>query len=91
MEDTWRDDLAVWLAPFVGLLGDRRRARMCLAYVEGAIGLGDHKKVQPMAMRSSGIGYDQLHHFIGGALWNGTLLEEKLARQADALVGGRDA
>lgn len=28
MVDAWRDDLTEWLAPFVGLLGDRRRARM---------------------------------------------------------------
>jgi len=39
MADAWRDDLTEWLAPFVGLLGDRRRARMCPAYVEGLIGL----------------------------------------------------
>lgn len=68
MVDDWRDDLAEWLAPFVGLLGDRRRARMCPAYVEGLIGPGDRKSVKPMAMRSPGIGYDQLHHFIGGGL-----------------------
>ena len=91
MVEAWRDDLAAWLAPFVGLLGDRRRARMCPAYVEGLIGPGDRKSVQPMAMRSPGIGYDQLHHFIGGALWDSAPLEQELARQADALVGGSDA
>jgi SRSO17 transposase len=91
MADGWRDDLTEWLAPFVRLLGDRRRARMCPAYVEGLIGPGDRKSVQPMAMRSPGIGYDQLHHFIGGALWDSAPLEEELARQADVLVGGSDA
>lgn len=70
MADAWRDDLTEWLGPFVALLGDRRRARMCPAYVEGLIGPGDRKSVQPMAMRAPGIGYDQLHHFIGGALWD---------------------
>ncbi|MBU6187953.1 MAG: transposase [Betaproteobacteria bacterium] len=44
-----------------------------------------------MAMRSPGVGYDQLHHFIGGALWDSTPLEEELCRQVDALVGGSDA
>lgn len=44
-----------------------------------------------MAMRSPGIGYDQLHHFIGDALWDSAPLEQELARQADALVGGSDA
>lgn len=58
MVDAWREDLAEWLGPFVGLLGDRRRARMCSADVEGLIGPRDRKSVQPMAMRSPGIGYD---------------------------------
>jgi SRSO17 transposase len=91
MADDWRDDLAEWLRPFVAQLGDRRRARMCPAYVEGLIGPGDRKSVQPMAMRSSGIGYDQLHHFIGSALWDSAPLEKELCQQADALVGGSDA
>jgi SRSO17 transposase len=91
MADDWRDDLAEWLRPFVAELGDRRRARMCPAYVEGLIGPGDRKSVQPMAMRSSGIGYDQLHHFIGGALWDSAPLEKELCRQADVLVGGDEA
>jgi len=39
------------------MLGDRRQARMCPTYVEGLIGPGDCKSVQPMAMRSPGIGY----------------------------------
>lgn len=69
--------------PFVGLLGDRCPARMCPADVEGLIGPGDRKSVQPMAMRSPGIGYDQLHHFIGGALWDSASSEEELARQPD--------
>lgn len=91
MADDWRDDLTEWLRPFVATLGDRRRARMCPAYVEGLIGPGDRKSVQPMAMRSPGIGYDQLHHFIGAALWDSAPLEKELCRQADALVGGSDA
>ncbi|MFN7400180.1 MAG: IS701 family transposase [Sandaracinobacter sp.] len=91
MADDWRDELADWLRPFVAGLGDRRRARMCPAYIEGLIGPGDRKSVQPMAMRSLGIGYDQLHHFIGGALWDSAPLEKELCRRADALVGGSDA
>ena len=91
MTDDWRSELRDWLRPFVAELGDRRRARMCPVYVEGLIGPGDRKSVQPMAMRSSGIGYDQLHHFIGGALWDSVPLEKELCRQADGLVGGNDA
>lgn len=56
MADAWRDDLAERLGPFVALLGDRRRARMCPAYVEGLIGLRNRKSVKPMVMRAPGIG-----------------------------------
>lgn len=91
MADDWRDDLAEWPFPFVAELGDRRLARMRPAYVEGLIGARDRKSVQPMAMRSSLIGHDQLHHFVGGALWDSAPLAKELCRQADALVGGSDA
>lgn len=37
------------------------------------------------------LGYYQLHHFIGGALWDCAPHEEEPARQADAFVGGSDA
>lgn len=60
MVDAWRDDLNEWLVPFVALSGDRRRERMCSAYVEGLIGTGDRKSVQPMALRSLGIPVLQL-------------------------------
>lgn len=91
MDDDWQVALEAWLAPFVAMLGDRRRARMCPAYIEGLIGPGDRKSVQPMAARSAGIGYDQLHHFIGAGLWDSAPLESELLRQADRLVGGEDA
>jgi len=91
MGGDWQGALEAWLAPFVAMLGDRRRARMCPAYIEGLIGPGDRKSVQPMAARSAGIGYDQLHHFIGAGLWDSAPLEAELLQQADRLVGGEDA
>lgn len=57
MVDGWRDDIAKWHAPFLGLLGDRRRARICSGYVECLIGHGDRKGGQPMVMRAPRIGY----------------------------------
>lgn len=57
---------------------------MCLVYIEGLIGFGDRKSVRPMAMRSSGIGYDRLHHFIDGTLWDSAPLEKDLCWHADA-------
>lgn len=48
MVDGWQDDLAEWLAPFVGLLGDRRRARMgqrllCLEMQRHYVRISTHK------------------------------------------------
>ena len=83
VDEGWRSDLERWLEPFLAGLSHPARRRMCPLYIAGLIGPGDRKSVQPMAMRSPGIGYDQLHHFIGGALWDSASSEEELARQPD--------
>jgi SRSO17 transposase len=57
----------------------------------GLIGPGDRKSVEPMASRWAPGDYDQLHHFIASGVWNGALLEEELAIQADKLIGGARA
>ena len=87
----WRDDLDVWLEPFVAGLGDRRRRRMRPLYIAGLIGPGDRKSIQPMAAREEAAGYDQLHHFVASGLWNSAPLESALLREADRLVGGEEA
>lgn len=88
---TWRDDLEVWLAPFVAALGHKTLRRMCLAYVAGLIGPDDRKGVQPMATRDGAVSYDQLHHFIADAVWDSAPLEAALLAEADRLVGGDEA
>ena len=60
-------------------------------YVEGLIGLGDRKSVEPMAARLAPGDYDQLHHFISSAVWGEAPLEEELAVQADKLIGCANA
>lgn len=74
MDESWKSDLAGWLAPFLAAL--RHKVRMCPAYVAGLIGAGDRKSVQPMAARDGGVGYDQLHHFIAGGVWDAAPLEK---------------
>ena len=91
MDRNWQADLERWLSPFIAALGHKTRARMCPAYVAGLIGPGDRKSIQPMAARDSGVSYDQLHHFIGGGVWNAAPLEAALLSEADKLVGGDDA
>ena len=60
----WQGGLDRWLAPFVVALRHKTRARISPLYVAGLIGLGNRKSVQAMAARASGVGRDQLHHFV---------------------------
>jgi SRSO17 transposase len=91
MDKDWHKDLERWLEPFVEALGHKTRRRMCPAYVAGLIGPGDRKSVQPMAARSGGVSYDQLHHFIGSGVWDTAPIERTLLLEADKLVGGEEA
>jgi SRSO17 transposase len=87
----WRDELALWLAPFIERFGHKARRRMCPLYVAGLIGPGDRKSVGPMAERVAPGDYDRLHHFVSDGVWDEAPLERELAIQADKLVGGGGA
>lgn len=87
----WRADLSAWLAPFLGHLGHAARRRMCPIYVEGLIGPGERKSVQPMAERLGLGAHDRLHHFVSSGTWDAGPLLTELAQQADGLVGGPEA
>jgi SRSO17 transposase len=91
MEGDWQADLERWLTPFVAALRHKTRGRMCPAYVAGLIGPGDRKSVQPLAARSAGVSYDQLHHFVASGAWDAAPLEAVLLTEADRMVGGEDA
>ena len=91
MTNAWTADLRRWLAPFLARLGHKARRRMCPLYVEGLIGPGDRKSVEPMAARLAPGDYDQLHHFVSSGVWDEGPLERELAIQADKLVGGPQA
>lgn len=87
MDADWKEDLERWLEPFLSALGHKTRRRMCPAYIAGLIGPGDRKSVQPMASRTSEIGYDQLHHFVAAGVWDSAPVEKALVKEADRLVG----
>lgn len=91
MDESWKSDLEQWLAPFLGALRHRVRARMCPAYVAGLIGAGERKSIQPMAARNGEVGYDQLHHFITSGVWDAAPLEKVLLAEADRMIGGAEA
>lgn len=83
----WGGELDEWLAPFVVALRHKTRSRMCPAYIAGLIGPGNRKSIQPMAARTSDVGYDRLHHFIASGVWNEEPLEAALLAEADRQVG----
>jgi len=88
---TWEQELERWMAPFLEGLGHKGRRRWAPVYMEGLLGPGDRKSVQPMAARIAPADHEQLHHFIATSAWDPTPLETALAREAERLVGGRDA
>jgi SRSO17 transposase len=90
-EQDWQAALADWLAPFLAHLGHKARRRMCPLYVEGLIGPGERKSIEPIATRLAPGDYDQLHHFICEGLWDPAPLEAELLAKADRLVGGPEA
>jgi SRSO17 transposase len=91
MGNAWKSDLEHWLAPFLGVLRHKGRARMCPVYVAGLIAAGDRKSIQPMAARDGEVGYDQLHHFVASGVWDAGPLEKILLAAADRMVGGANA
>lgn len=87
----WRADLDRWLEPFLAGLKHPARRAMCPLYVAGLIGPGERKSIQPMAERLGMRSHDALHHFVSVGPWDAAPLEQELARQANRLLGGRDA
>ena len=90
MED-WRDDLRDWLEPFVAALGRSEQRHWAALYVQGLLGPGARKSVEPMAERVCPGQTQQLHHFVATSPWACEPLEQVLRQTGDALVGGDDA
>lgn len=87
----WEEEMARWMAPFLEALGHKGRRRWAPVYMEGLLGPGDRKSVQPMAARIAPDDHEQLHHFIATSAWDPAPLETALAQEAERLVGGADA
>jgi SRSO17 transposase len=90
-EADWEQEFARWLTPFLAALGHKARRHWAPVYLRGLLGPGERKSVQPMAARVAPGDHEQLHHFIATSAWAPAPLEAALAREADQLVGGRDA
>lgn len=87
----WIEELQRWLAPFLAALGHKNRRRWAPVYLQGLIGPGDRKSVQPVAARVAPADHEQLHHFIATSAWDLAPFEAALAHEAERLVGGVDA
>ena len=87
----WEQEMARWMAPFLAALGHKGRRRWAPVYLQGLLGPGDRKSVQPMAARIAPADHEQLHHFIATSAWDPAPLETALAHEAERLVGGPDA
>jgi SRSO17 transposase len=87
----WGAELERWMAPFLEVLGHKNRRRWAPLYVQGLLGPGDRKSIQPMAGRILGSDRGQLHHFVAASSWETAPLEQVLAEQAQRLVGGPEA
>ena len=87
----WHEDFQEWLKPFLAVF--RRSEQRCWAplYLQGLLGPGSRKSVEPMAERVCPGQTQQLHHFVSTSPWSTAPLEQVLRRAADALVGGEDA
>lgn len=87
----WEQKMVRWMTPFLEALGHKGRRRWAPVYMEGLLGPGDRKSVQPMAARIAPEDHEQLHHFIATSAWDPAPLETALAHEAERLVGGADA
>jgi SRSO17 transposase len=90
-EMSWQGEFETWLAPFLVRLRRKERRRWAPVYLQGLIGPGERKSVEPMAARVAPGDAQQLHHFVAASPWAVAPLEEELVRQAERLVGGPDA
>src|ERR687897_336210 len=87
----WQAEFEAWLAPFLARLRRVEQRRWAPIYLQGLLGPGERKSIEPMAARVAPADVQQLHHFISTSPWTCEPLEEELVRAAERLLGGPDA
>jgi FOG: Transposase len=90
-EADWHDDFRAWLEPFLAAFRRSEQRYWAPLYLQGLLGPGHRKSVEPMAERVCPGQTQQLHHFVSASTWPTEPLEQVLRQTADALVGGDDA
>jgi SRSO17 transposase len=79
------------LEPFLAAFRRSEQRYWAPLYLQGLLGPGHRKSVEPMAERVCPGQTQQLHHFVSTSTWATEPLEQVLRQTADALVGGNDA
>ena len=87
----WNEDFQEWLEPFLAVFKRSEQRSWAPLYLQGLLGPGARKSVEPMAERICPGQTQQLHHFVSTSPWSTAPLEQVLRKTADALVGGEDA
>jgi SRSO17 transposase len=87
----WMRRLDRWLAPFLEVLGDKRRRKWAPLYVLGLVLPGERKSMQPISSRVAPKDAEQIHHFVATSPWDTAPLEEVLCEKADEMVGGESS
>ena len=90
-EVDWQAQSAEWLDPFLGHLRHSSQKQWAPVYLQGLLGPGERKSIEPMADRVAPGAVQQLHRFISASTWRPEPLERELVRKAQDLVGGADA
>jgi SRSO17 transposase len=87
----WAKRLDRWLAPFLDVLGDKRRRQWAPLYVMGLLLPGDRKSMQPISSRVAPEDVEQVHHFVATSSWDTAPLEEVLCHKVDEMLGGAES
>lgn len=82
--------LQEWLRPFLSLLTSETRRSVCSLYVASLLD-PTSKASFLLAQGSRTEKYDRLRHFVASGVWDHQPLCDELARQANAMAGGRDS
>ena len=87
----WGTEFQRWLEPFLDALERQDRKRWLPVYPRGLMGARGRRCATTMARELAPDDEEQLHHFVAASPWDCAPLEAQLVREANALVGGRDA
>ena len=72
----WQAQFDLWLTPFLARLSRKPQRRWAPVYLQGLLGPGERKSVEPMAARVAPGDVQQLHHFVSTSPWDTAPLEE---------------